>query len=37
MTKSTKKKSPETIVKLPNLEQSETAVLNSLASRISLA
>ena len=32
MAKSTKRKSPKTILKLPDLEQSKTAVLNSLAS-----
>ena len=32
MAKSIKRKSPKTILKLPDLEQSKTAVLNSLAS-----
>lgn len=32
MAKSTKRKIPKTILKLPDLEQSKTAVLNSLAS-----
>lgn len=32
MTKCTKRKSPKTILKLPDLEQSKIAVLNSLAS-----
>ncbi len=32
MAKSTKRKSPKTILKLPDLEQSKTAVLNSLGS-----
>ena len=32
MAKSTKRKSPKIILKLPDLEQSKTAVLNSLAS-----